>query len=134
MPNIEPDSNESTDEDDTEKIFDEIEPGPAVYLAQMDEQEDDDDEDVFVEAMEELPAEEDDVMVREELPMTSNEEVVVEKEDSAMTMDEELTESQVQQGKDVLTKERDPSIRRTFQQRYYASKNQRNILLATNAR
>ncbi|CAG8480882.1 1316_t:CDS:2 [Acaulospora morrowiae] len=57
--------------------------------------------------MEELPAEEDSVIIREELSMKSSEEVVIEKEVSIMTMDEELTESQVQQGKDILTKECD---------------------------
>ncbi|CAG8745222.1 14286_t:CDS:2, partial [Acaulospora morrowiae] len=82
------------------------EPGPAAYLAQIDEPA------VIIrkarETMEELPAEEgDDAMVREELPTKSREEMVIEEEVSTMTMNEELTEDQVQQGKDVLMKERD---------------------------
>ncbi|CAG8466246.1 5224_t:CDS:1, partial [Acaulospora morrowiae] len=58
--------------------------------------------------MEELPAEEgDDVMIREELPTKSREEMVIEEEVNTMIMNEELTKDQIQQGKDVLIKERD---------------------------
>ncbi|CAG8744811.1 10231_t:CDS:1, partial [Acaulospora morrowiae] len=63
-----------SDSDPENKVQSE-EPGPAAYLAQTDEQEEDDDNDVFVEVMEELPEEDNGMMIREELPTTSNEEV-----------------------------------------------------------